>query len=869
MSGGEFMSNHMSLKKKSILALGGYVCFLITLIASITYFVAEPSIRENLENNLTLRTQLLSQEVVEPLNRSLGTLNSLVGIANSSYSSDVLRDMIFSVFEASEGIIISGGIWPEPNTLLPEKKLASLFFFRNSDGKIQQVHEYNHSNDFPYQEESWYTSVSHQNKKLLSWSEVYIDPFTQQTMITASIPYFHAEQFVGVATIDISLEGLTNLIESHAEKHKLGISIHNGTNTLAEYKFVVLEGMYVVESNIEGFNWKVKVINSHRTVADEIYSQILSVEMSIVPLLLLCVIMGYYIINRSLISPIVRISKGIHDTYSGGLIDINYRYNDEIGDLISSFNRKTEYLEIEKVRAQSATKAKSSFLANMSHEIRTPLNGIIGMSEILADTNLTPVQSEYLQTIDVSSQALLLLINDILDLSKIESGNLVLVPQRSNIAEVAYDTVTVVLSKATKKELELNIDLDINLPKYVMLDEHRLRQVIMNLMSNAVKFTHEGSVVLSIKYQPKTAQSGVLYFSVKDSGIGISDSQHQQIFEPFTQEDGSITRQFGGTGLGLTICRQLVELLGGEIQLDSVKGKGCDFYFSLHVEVEKEDTLPKNAKFQNLSTAILGSSQEDCMLLGKECRRWGVSFDYIDLNLATYESLSNNYDIIFYCQSILLPCNEDAALLNKLSATTAVVVCQHQKDQTIHLNHEPDGVLILPILGKRFENTVKKAAESTARKCINLIDSEKYNFKPLVIVPPSENEEKKKHILVVEDNAINQKVVMLILKKSGYDVSLATDGKEALDMFEDHLNQFDLVLMDCMMPVMDGFVATEKIRQYEVSQGASPIPIIALTASVFTEDIDKCYQVGMDDYLAKPINKSLILDKIMDYLKVE
>ncbi|PKH08230.1 ATP-binding protein [Moritella sp. Urea-trap-13] len=858
----------MSLKKKSIIALGFYTCLLMTIIASITYYVVEPPIRDNLENNLNLRTQLLAHEIEEPLERSVATLHGLVGVAVSGYPVDVLKKMTFSVFNQSNNIIISGGIWPEPNSLITAQNLASLFFSRDELGNVEFINDYNNPAAAPYQLEPWYTSVAHENsQRKISWSAVYVDPFTKQKMITASQPYFNNGQFAGVATIDISLKGMVGVIESHAAEHQLGVRIYSESIAIADYKFNVIEGMYVVKNSLSKFNWQLEVINSHHTVADDVYTQVVNIEMGIIPLLLVCVIIGYYIINHWLINPITRISKQINENDVGEIIDINYRYKDEIANLIGSFNKKTEYLEIEKIKAESSTKAKTSFLANMSHEIRTPLNGIIGMSDILASTALTPVQVEYLQTIDTSSKILLLLINDILDLSKIESGHLVLVAQESNVAEVVYDTVTIVQSKAAEKGLSLQIELSPELPELVMIDAHRLHQILMNLMSNAIKFTLQGTVTLSVGYEPKNSEqqakgTGRLLFAVQDTGIGISEDKLEQIFAPFIQEDGSITRQFGGTGLGLPICRQLVVLLGGEIKLESEKGVGSKFYFTLDVAVIDPRSSALTA-FSGMPCLIISEQNKAPQQLESECLKWGLTPTVIAQD-ANFMTVAKQYALIIYCQNTSASTLTDIEKLNGLDNHPALIICTQQRNEHIDFNHTIDGLITLPLLGQRFAKIVRKALTKSPQSRTSLSTGV-----PKLMIEKADvlvnDDSKKKIILVVEDNLINQKVATLLLKKEGFIVVLANNGKEALEMIKAESLDYSLVLMDCMMPVMDGFTATGAIREWEQQQAKKRLPIIALTASVFVEDIEKCYQSGMDDYVAKPFNKDVVFEKIAAY----
>ena len=260
----------------------------------------------------------------------------------------------------------------------------------------------------------------------------------------------------------------------------------------------------------------------------------------------------------------------------------------------TELNQAKDEAEQSKERAINASKAKSSFLANMSHEIRTPLNGVIGISEILSDTALTATQRDYVDTIETSSQLLLTLINDILDFSKIESGMLVITPHSTNVRESIYDIASIVSPKAKEKRIDLQVSISPNTPYCVMVDDHRLRQIIMNFVSNAVKFTDSGRVELAVTTTQIESSQATIEFSVQDSGIGIDEQQQKNIFEPFAQEDDSTTRQFGGTGLGLAISTQLVELMGGRIQLDSKKGQGSRFYFTLSLPIAQQNVDARN-----------------------------------------------------------------------------------------------------------------------------------------------------------------------------------------------------------------------------------------------------------------------------------
>ncbi len=519
-------------------------------------------------------------------------------------------------------------------------------------------------------------------------------------------------------------------------------------------------------------------------------------------------------------------------------------------ELITSKNEAVEAKEI----AIKASKAKSSFLANMSHEIRTPLNGVIGISEILASTNLSATQKDYVDTIEISSQLLLSLINDILDFSKIESGKLPISAYSTCLRESVYDIAAIVTPKIKEKAISLQINIDQNLPLRVMADDHRIRQVLMNLMSNAVKFTEKGCITIGITCEKKGDDTSCL-FDVIDTGIGIDEAQRKNIFEPFSQEDNSTTRQFGGTGLGLAISTQLIELMGGKLLLDSEKGKGSRFYFSLPLDVPQQN-IEKYTLLDETQIILVCDDSVITKTMMQQLEFLGLTITDYKLSLDNVPSQNESTSqIIVYA---ITPKQYEYLDLAKLQiynrGNSAICLVSPLNVKPHDFQQSISALLTFPLLGNRL----KKALE----RCHNMVLSQHSEASELQQITSMDH-----RILLVDDNKINQKIASLHIKDLGYKFDIANDGEEAVQMYKS--GEYDLILMDCMMPVKDGFTATKEIREYEESSNKTHAIIIALTASVIEGDIKNCFLSGMDDYLPKPFKPEMLKNRIINALSTK
>jgi signal transduction histidine kinase/DNA-binding response OmpR family regulator len=861
------------------------------------------TMRENLESvSLRVENELISCATDA---RSLAIY--MAGCTPQSAVNGEMKQFLSQMIAVNENTM-GGGIWLEPYALFPGVERFDPYVHID-DGKVVYEDDYTAASGVDYMATGWY-----QNGKSSSgepvWSEVYFDPLTSIVMVTAAAPFFGEDGAVrGVATIDVSLSEIQSLVTSISvgrtgRAFMIGAngeyispidSADNTGNRIQDDPDGVIrqlgEALLVAGNGTTNFTrGDTGYIAYYKTIPESGWilailiesAEVTGINWFRVSATALLPLAGLLLAAISIVITAHKLRRDLNkvndfaDAAAAGEFSnrIEVSENDEIGTMERHLNNMMDrmqemYNHSVRMRdaAVAASRAKSDFLSNMSHEMRTPMNAIIGMT-IIGKKSADIERKDYaFSKIDSASTHLLGVINDILDMSKIEAGKLELSPAEFDFEKMLRKVVNVISFRVEEKFQDFIVNIDKNMPHSLIGDEQRLAQVITNLLSNAVKFTpDQGKIYLNTHLEIESDGLCTVRFEVVDTGIGISEEQQRKLFTSFQQAESSTSRKFGGTGLGLAISKNIVEMMGGRIWIESELGQGAKFAFTVELrrgtDTQPRALLSRSVNWKNIRILAVDDAQEILEYFSELSHEFGIYCDTAADGDAALALVRENgpYDMYFVDWKMPgMDGMEVSRLIKQQTGGSGIVVMISATEWSV-IEDEAKASGVDKFLSKPL-------FPSTLSDCVNECMGADSILSSDQMEREASDDFSGRYILLAEDVDINREIVVTLLEPTSLTVECAVNGVEAVDMFAQSPERYDMIFMDVQMPEMDGYEATRRIRALDVPRAAS-IPIVAMTANVFREDIVRCTDAGMDDHVGKPLDFDEVLEKLRKYLSM-